>query len=459
MYLANIILPYDTNAESGVVCTLIMNPEFIGVHNSLKANHFYNRELASVFWAIQELTLNGVYEIDALNLSVKLNEKKGVRKIIDTYGGDKFLKDLTENAPVISRNTHEEYLSLAKRITELGFRRKLYGYLQTFESQCLNEEESLAKINSDILSGIDTIAQDYISNEKVLLYGERLDTILSEMEKDRAKSKDGMVGLPTSWKLLTDRVRYEDGDLYLFASRRKGGKSILLTTEALNKAKSGLSVAMFSTEMSDKKDTIRILAMLSGIPIRDIKSGNIHDYDEQKYLDAIHFLKHAKFTREYKSDWTRETLKLELQRIKNQFGGLDFFVHDYIKDPKSSESSQKYNELGKWTDFLKNHIAGDFKIPVLSAVQLNRQNEVADSDLIERYSSCGIKWIPKTREEILTDGEDSGNYKMNIFFSRDGGHMDEEEYFDFYMDTENTANLRVYEAKKQHDDALAMFNE
>ena len=59
----------------------------------------------------------------------------------------------------------------------------------------------------------------------------------------------------------------------------------------------------------------------------------------------------------------------------------------------------KYNELGRWADFLKNSIAGGFDVPVLSAVQLNRSYEIADSDNIERYASAGVKWVPKLREE------------------------------------------------------------
>ena len=99
------------------------------------------------------------------------------------------------------------------------------------------------------------------------------------------------------WDILSDVMRYEDGDLYLFAARRKAGKSLLLVEEAIDKAKKGLKVIMTSTEMSDKKETIRLLSIISGLPVDDIKAGNIdkHTNGRRRYNDAVYFLKHADF--------------------------------------------------------------------------------------------------------------------------------------------------------------------
>jgi replicative DNA helicase len=458
IFLASIILPYDTTAESGVVCTLIQNPEMISHCEFLKPSHFYHREYASVYWAIGELVKDGIFEIDKLNLIVKLNEKKGVRKIIDEFGGESFISDVIDNSPYAMRESTEQYANIARRVSELGFKRELYTKLKVFENKCLNTEIDLNELNSEIITSLDGLAEEFVSNEKVVLYKDKIDDIIKSIEEKRARSKDGIIGMATAWDALSELIRYEDGDLYLFAARRKMGKSLILTSEALHKAKAGLHVAMFSTEMSDEKDTLRILSILSGIPIEDIRRGNIQGYSEQKYKDAIHFLKHASFTREYNPRWTRDMVNIRLKAIKHKLGGLDLFVHDYIKDPESSDSNAKYNELGKWADFLKNQIGGHFGIPVLSAVQLNRQDAVADSDLIERYASCGVKWTQKTKEEIMADGLDCGNYKMRIFFSRDGGQMEEDDYLDFYMDgRKETANLRIYEAKNQHDIQVPTF--
>lgn len=454
------IMPYDTDAESGVICSLIVEPEYFNMSEFLKPNHFYNEELGAIYWAISNLIEDGIYEIDSFNLTIKCNENKGIKKLIDKYGGDSFIKELVENSESVSRDTLDEYLLVAKRVSELGFRRELYRKLKSYEKEVLNDEKPLSETHSKIITGLDDIGNEYIGSEKVVLFKDRVDLILDKLEEKRKRSEDGVIGMRTAWSPLSELISYESGDLYLFAARRKEGKSLLLLTEAIHKAKMGLKVAMSSTEMSDEKDMIRMLSILSGIPVDEIRRGNIQGYNEQKYLDAIHFTKHADFTREYHPVWTREMLYSRMKAIKHKFGGLDFIVHDYIKDVESTDSSKKYNELGKWADHLKNHIAGTFEVPVISAVQLNRQMAIADSDLLERSASCGIKWIPKSKEEILEDGIECGNYKMQIFFSRDGGEMEEDEYLDFYMDkNKHTTNLRIHEAKKQHSESIPEFME
>lgn len=456
--MAEIILPYDTSAESAVVCSVINKPELYNLSEFLKPSHFYNRELGAIHWAIGELLKEGIYEIDTLNLIIKCNENKGVKRIIDEFGGDDFIKGVVDNHPSMARETIDEYLMVSRKVTELGFRRELYKKLKGFERETLEIDKPLGDLNSKIITTLDDLADQYVSNEKIVLYSDRLDSILSKIDEKRQRANSGGLGLPTAWKALDEFVSYESGDLYIYAARRKHGKSLILNQESIHKAKMGLKVALFSTEMSDEKDTIRMLAMLSGIPVDDVKRGNIQGYREQNYLDAIHFLKHADFTRDYHPSWNREMVYTRLKAISHKMGGLDFFVHDYIKDPISSDSSQKYNELGKWADFLKNQIAGTFEIPVVSAVQLNRQYQIADSDLIERYATTGIKWMPKTKEEIIDDTLECGNYKLNVFFSRDGGEMEEDEYLDFYMDKDvTTTNLRISEAKKQHNALMPEF--
>lgn len=459
IYLANLILPYDTNAESGVVCTLITNPEMIGLCDSLKANHFHNRELASIFWAIQELTKDGVYEIDMLNLSVKLNEKKGVKRIIDEFGGDKFIKDLIDNAPLASRDTQEEYSVLAKRITELGFRRKLYTSLQSYEKMSIDENIPLGELHSNIVTNLDGVAEEYISNQKVVLFKDKIDDVLAKIEEKRQRGVDGLYGLPWVSKNLTDTVGgMTGGELYLISGRRKSGKSVIMLNEAIHKAQMGLNVLMTSSELTDEKDTLRMLSIISGIPIDDIKLGRFANHNYQKYKDAIHFLKHASFHREYDSVWTPDKVLLKAKTIKHKLGGLDFVVHDYIKDTATMGSAEKSNMLGRYCDVLKNQLAGDMDIPVVAGVQINRAGLIGDSDGIERYATLSVKWEKKTREEIIADGIECGNHKMGVMFARDGHTLeDEEDYLDYYMDLGSTSNLRIYDAKKQHEKDLPDF--
>ena len=112
--------------------------------------------------------------------------------------------------------------------------------------------------------------------------------------------------------------------------------------------------------------------------------------------------------------------------------------------------------IPKMTYFLKNSIAGKLNMIVISAVQLNRQNEVADSDKIERYVSFSAKWQVKTREMVERDGIECGNAFMKISANRLGEQhdmSDDTDYFDFCF---SGKKMRIQQAK-QHQQQENVF--
>jgi hypothetical protein len=124
--------------------------------------------------------------------------------------------------------------------------------------------------------------------------------------------------------------------------------------------------------------------------------------------------------------------------------GLEFSIYDYIKSNILS-SSENYNALGQRCDFLKNNVAGDLNIAILAGAQLNRNNQVADSDKLERYVSASMLWRDKTSEEIARDGGlDYGNFLLTIDLNRLGEQQPEDEYIDFSFDGNR---MRIEEAK------------
>ncbi len=457
--MSNVVLPSDIAAESGVIASLIENPGLLLQYEQLKAGHFHNKELACMYWAINQMfKYDRVTEIDAFGLTVKINSEKGAKSLVEGAGGESFIDRLVENAPIIARQTTEGYVSIAKTVVNYGFRRKLYQQLEKNKHMVLNESLSLGEINETITSSIDALAEQYMFSDNLVMFKDRVDNIEREMQEDRDRSSDGIIGMPTCWDLLSKYVRYEDGDLYLIAGRRKKGKSLILLTEALEKAKLGLRVVMLSTEMDDKKEFPRMQSILSGVPIDLIKSGRITPEQRAKLDEANLILKSGNFTREYDTNWTREKVRTILKSIEHKMGGIDFIVYDYMKDMESSGSAEKSSELGKWTNFLKNDIAGGYSVPVLAGVQIGRSLMIADSDNIERYATVGILWRDKSREEIIDDGVECGNYRMSIMFSRDGGMEDEDDYIDFHLSHEiDVTDLRIRLANKQHEEKFPSF--
>lgn len=128
--------------------------------------------------------------------------------------------------------------------------------------------------------------------------------------------------------------------------------------------------------------------------------------------------------------------------------GLQFVVFDYIKSNETS-TGDNYNILGAKCDFLHNRIGGELELAVLSACQLNRNGEVADSDKINRYLSVAIKWDFKTQEMVAKDGLESGNAYAKIYVNRLGERMPEDDE-DCYADFEFIGSLMTINEAEQH---------
>jgi len=88
---------YDISAETGVLCTLIQNPDFILHSETLSPSYFYKKENGAIYWAIQELYKKGIDKIDEFNITTQINTNKGVKNIIESYSKD-FIKELVDNS-------------------------------------------------------------------------------------------------------------------------------------------------------------------------------------------------------------------------------------------------------------------------------------------------------------------------------------------------------------------------
>ena len=111
-------------------------------------------------------------------------------------------------------------------------------------------------------------------------------------------------------------------------------------------------------------------------------------------------------------------------KIKHNIG---LAIFDYIKEPSGNDSvkeRKEYQLLGDVTTRLKD-LGGELDIPFLTAVQLNRDNDIADSDRIARYADVIAFWSQRTPEE-REKAPKSGSNKLIIKDSRRGGTTNEE---------------------------------
>lgn len=431
----------DTKAEAGVIATLVHHPEFILQSEYLKAGYFYHKENGCIYWAIDELFKSGVKTIDAYNIENQLRSNEAVKRKLDDINMPD-MDDFIEMCGDVARDSVEEYNLLVAQIVTLSFKRDLYKLFERMKKRIIEVPMNLNELSGDVYSQLEKLTSKYIFDNRSLRFGEKVKDIYQEV-KDR-RDPNGNIGIPSKYPTIMKYFCYEKGELVMVSGRMKMGKSSFMLNEAMDKIQRGIATVYFDTEMNDRLFYIRMMANLTGIDQNKIKSGNLTIEEERIIDDTNDWIEKQPFVHIFIPNSSNEEIYVICKMLKYSMN-LEFVIYDYFKSGESDSSAQ-YNDLGAKCDFMKNRVAGELDVAVLAGAQLNRNDEVADSDKLERYASVSTKWRKKTPEEKETDGKECGNYAMTIKCNRLGECMFDDEYIDFKF----AGNVMRIDEAEQH---------
>jgi replicative DNA helicase len=223
---------------------------------------------------------------------------------------------------------------------------------------------------------------------------------------------------------------YLPGGLYIFAAPAKTGKSTLLQDIQNKISKPNECVTLYlDTELILEEEQNRYVAANAEINEYYIRTGKFR-FDknmtngvrslwpkvEQKKGCVYHLYVAGKPIDELLSICRRWYYKHVKKGVK-----MAIFL-DYIKltGEKISDSWKEYQVIGEKVDKLK-QLAQALHLPVIAAVQMNAQQDVAMSNQIKWFCSMLGKLLKKEPNEIATYGDKFGTHKLTITESRNQG--------------------------------------
>lgn len=215
--------------------------------------------------------------------------------------------------------------------------------------------------------------------------------------------------------------------MMIVAARKKMGKSAFLTNIATRVAFVNKTPVLYvDTEMSFNEWRDRVIASMSGVPERKVKHGNYNDLEYRKLMkECVEIVEKGKLFHYHMPGYSLEKISALYKKYKlKEDIGLGIF--DYIKEPDSKSNNRQRKEhqiLGDVTTRLKD-LASTLNIPFLTAAQLNRDGDVADSDRIARYGDIVAHWMQRSQAEL--DENENGTHKLVIKDTRRGGTTGEE---------------------------------
>jgi len=392
---------------------------YYDVSSKMSVEDFLDPENRVIFSIMGSLATKGFEKFDMTAIA---NEAQ-TNGALEAAGGYKYLNSLG----MIEKNfsNYEQYL---KEVLDSSTKFKLHAIL----SDNLNQLEKKVELTADdSIGAVETQIMDLSTESKAIDEPIDIGAEIGDYIEMMRENKIEMTGIDTGYPILNNQIDgMEPGTLMLIAARKKKGKSAFLTNIGCHVAynapdKYRCPVLYIDTELPFNQWKTRVLSNISGIWERTIKHGGYNDEQYEKLKKANELMQIGNLYHHFMPGYSVDKLValIKKYKIKKDIG---LVIFDYIKEPGKRDGDRKeYQLLGDVTTKLKD-LSGELNIPALGAVQLSRDNKVADSDKISRYADIVAFWSERDAEEIEKLGFESGNYKLRIVDSRRGGRTTEE---------------------------------
>ena len=342
----------NITSESGVIASLIHNPELIFYSENLLPNHFSNIQNAYIYLAIGVLAKQDIKTADAYNIVNALASQENTRKYADELRVPE-LQEFIEASDSIARKTVEEYKLLVSNVLSAAMRRDTFRRLKQCEELCLNENERA--LEQKIYAQLDDVMTEYSSTAgDIPAYADVVDDYWNEI-KDRQSS--GFAGIPFKFPALNEYATIERGELFIFAAEAKQGKSMMLLNCAVDLLKKDKAVLYLDSELNTRLFTARILSHLSGVEFKRLTAGTYTPEEEARIDLARKWIKSRKFTHIYIPMFDQQAIYTAVKKVKHT-QGLDVLIVDYFKGKGDGDAFDSYQELGRFVDCVKNQICG-----------------------------------------------------------------------------------------------------
>lgn len=353
---------YDLEAEKCVLSIMITEPnkrEY--VFEKLKRKDFYLGWHKDIFSAILELSRENT-NVDPITV---INKMEAMGFDTESNNGIVGVVEIV-NAVAFPSNI-ENYCKIVKDKSDT---RNLLFILDNIKDRAYKNED-YDKVLESIEGQIFELSQN--ENRTGLTHIKDTLTELIEILDDRSKNKGSVTGIPTGFSDL-DRILLgmQRKDLILLAARPSVGKTALAVNIALNAAKSGSKVAIFSLEMSRTQLAQRMLSSLSLVNLKQLISGDITEWED--IFEASSIIAGNSIYMDDTAGISITELRSKCRRLKAD-SGLDFIMIDYLQLMTSEgRNENRQQEISTISRNLK-ALAKELDVPILALSQLSRDSE------------------------------------------------------------------------------------
>ncbi len=360
------IPPQNLEAEQAVLGSLLIDKNAIfRVADTLTAKDFYDPKHEKIYETILELSEKH-QPVDLVTLTGRLKEKN----LLGDIGGSAYLAELTNQVATASHV--EQY---AKVVKDRKASRDLIDASAKITERVFNPLLELEDVLDEAEQLILSISQKSLPQNFVPLKDE-LKGAYERIEKIHG-GEGQLRGVPTGFEELDKLLSgMQKSELVVLGARPSLGKTALVLDMARNAAiRSGVTVGIFTLEMSREQLIDRLIAAESQVSLWRISTGRITEDTEFEMIQgALDRLSKTAIFIDDTPSLNVMQMRSMARRLQIEHG-LGLLIVDYlqlIKPRVNFESMvQQVTEISRG---LK-ELARELKVPVLAVSQLSRNVE------------------------------------------------------------------------------------
>ena len=359
--------PQNLEAEQSVLGSILLDNEvFATLEGRLQAGHFYKEGHRKIFRAMDALFRRG----EPLDLVTLTEELRQVGEL-EGVGSVNYLIGLAESVPTAAYA--ENY---ARIVREKAVLRELIAasgqIMQSAFDQSMPLEQILDKAEANIFELASSKRSHHFSGMSNLVH----DTF--EHIQELFNNPDPVSGLRTGFKELdTLTAGLQPSSLNVLAARPSMGKTSLALTMGQHAAlREGVTVGIFSLEMSALQLVTRMLCSEARVDMSRVRNGQLSDRDFQRLADTAGRMAEGRIFIDDNADLTVMELRSRARRLMAEHD-LGLIIVDYLQLMSGTgghTGENRQQEISTISRGLK-ALARELDVPVLVLSQLSRAVE------------------------------------------------------------------------------------
>jgi len=357
--------PYSQEAEEAVIGAVLINPDsFVNVASFLKHDDFYFLRHNYIWQAFERLNERSDI-IDYLTVAEELQHMN----LLDEIGGRPYLTKLVNSTPT------SLYAEVYGRLVErTAIRRKLLMAADEIKKLAFDEEMSVDSVLSEAETKLFNISDSQMKREFVPMwqaiseYYDRIEHLLQNRHES--------LGVPSGFNDLDQLLGgFQKSDLIVFAGRPGMGKTSFMLTAAINAARVGARIAIFTMEMGVEQLIQRMIAMESGINMQKLRLANLTAMEQARFTEVVGRIANFNIFIDDTPALSPIQIRTKCHRLAHEHG-LDMVMIDYMQlmNGGSGYVNNRVQEISYISRSLK-ELARELNVPLFSAAQLSRAVE------------------------------------------------------------------------------------